>query len=49
MIDLNYKPKPKATDSKNEDTPMGILILSLSPFAFLFWLVITASFLHGIY
>ena len=47
MIDLNYK--PKSTDSKNEDTPMGILILSLFPFAFLFWLVLTASFLHEIF
>ena len=47
MIDLNYK--PKKTESKNEDLPMGVLILSLIPFAFLFWLVLTASFLHGIY
>ena len=48
MIDLNYK-KPNNAANKNEDLPMGVLILSLLPFAFLFWLVLTASFLHGIY
>ena len=47
MIDLNYK-KPSNTENK-DDVPMGVLILSLLPFAFLFWVVLTASFLHGIY
>lgn len=47
MIDLNYKPKNK--QSKDEDLPMGVIILSALPFAFLFWLVLTASFLHGIF
>ena len=47
MIDLNYK-KPE-TKVQEEDTPLGIQILVLIPFAILFWAVLTAAFIHGIY
>ena len=47
MIDLNYQPKKKKTE--DEDVPMGVLIISLLPFAVLFYVVLTASFLNGIY
>lgn len=35
MIDLNYK-KPE----EKQDEPVGIIILTLLPFAWLFWLLI---------
>lgn len=35
MIDLNRKPK-----QAEEDTPLGIIIMSLMPFAWLFWFLI---------
>ena len=47
MIDLNYQPKKK--EEKEEDVPMGILIISLLPFAVLLYVVITTSFIHGIF
>lgn len=46
MIDLNYKPRKQKTE---DDAPMGLVILSLLPFAVLVYIVITASFLHGIF
>lgn len=46
MIDLNYKSKKSEPE---KDVPIGAIILSLLPFAVLFWVVMTASFLHGIY
>lgn len=36
MIDLSYKPKQK----KEEDMPLGGIILTLMPFAWLFWYLI---------
>lgn len=36
MIDLNYKPRTK----KEEDTPVGVIILVMLPFAVLFWTLI---------
>lgn len=36
MIDLNYKPKRK----KEEDTPAGIIIMAMMPFAWLFWFLV---------
>lgn len=36
MIDLNYKPKKK----KEEDTPVGIIIMTMMPFAWLFWALV---------
>ena len=47
MIDLSYK--PKSEKKQEEDEPMGKLILSLLPFALLLYVVLTASFLHGIF
>ena len=48
MIDLSYK--PRKDDRKNEDdAPMGLVILAVIPFAVLLYVVLTASFLHGIY
>ena len=48
MIDLSYKPK-KDKEKKEEDR-IGIKeILLLTTFAILFWLVLTESFIHGIY
>lgn len=35
MIDLNLKKQ-----EKEEDTPLGIVIMALMPFAWLFWLLI---------
>ena len=45
MIDLNHKSKKP---EQEKETPVGVIILSLLPFAVLFYVVITASFLHGI-
>lgn len=45
MIDLNYKPKKEP--KKEEDAPMGSLILCLFPFAIFFWVLLTASFVGG--
>ena len=36
MIDLNRKPK----QAEEEDTPLGIMIMTLMPFAWLFWFLI---------
>ena len=47
MIDLNYQPKKKKDEE--EDVPMGILIISLLPFALLFYIILATSFIHGIY
>jgi len=47
MIDLNYK--KQETKKQEEDTPLGIQILVLMPFAILFWAILTASFINGIY
>ena len=46
IIDLSYKPKKK--EEKKEE-PTGFLILSLFPFALLLYIVLTASFLNGIF
>lgn len=47
MIDLNYKPrKPK---QQEQEPPMIVTLIVLTPFAFLFWVLLTASFLHGIF
>ena len=46
MIDLNYKPKQEKTEDK---AGMGLVILSLLPFAVLVYIVLTASFLNGIF
>lgn len=35
MIDLNRKP-----EQAEEDTPLGIVIMALMPFAWLFWFLI---------
>lgn len=35
MIDLNRK-----TKKQEDDTPLGIVIMALMPFAWLFWLLI---------
>ncbi len=47
MIDLSYKKPEKKTES-NTDYPPIFQFLLLLPFAVLFWVVLTASFLHGI-
>ena len=45
MIDLNYKPK-----KDKEEEKFGIIeFLILIPFAILFYIVLTASFINGIY
>lgn len=46
MIDLNMKPKP---EKQEEDAPMGVVILFSIPFAILFWILLTASFIGGIF
>ena len=46
MIDLNYKPKK---EEPKEELPFIAQIALLLPFAILFWVVLTASFLNGIY
>ena len=47
MIDLNYARIKK--EEKKEEEPMGLQLLLLSPFAILFWWILTQAFLHGIY
>lgn len=37
MIDLNMKPK------KQDEEPLGMIILALMPFAALFWVLIEAG------
>ncbi len=46
MIDLNYKPKK---EEKEKELPLIFQLFILSPFALLFWIVLTTSFIHGIY
>lgn len=48
MIDLNYR-KQNSQEHQEEDWPLGVQILVLMPFAVLFWAILTASFIHGIY
>ena len=48
MIDLN-KQNNSNREQKTDDTPIGIVILGTIPFVILFWAVLTASFLHGIF
>ena len=47
MIDLNYKSKKQKEEPK--DPPFVVQLFLLMPFAFLLWVLLTASFLHGIY
>lgn len=47
MIDLNYKPKKEEPEEK--ELPFICQMFILLPFAVLFYVVLTASFLHGIY
>lgn len=47
MIDLNYKPKKKKEEPK--DPPLIVQAFLLAPFALLFWAVLTAAFINGIY
>ena len=46
MIDLNMQRKP---EKEEQDPPMGVMILALLPFAALFAVIVTVSFLNGIY
>ena len=46
MIDLNYKPKKK---EEPKEPPFAVQMFMLMPFAILLWVVLTASFLHGIF
>lgn len=46
MIDLNMKPKP---EPKEAETPVGVVILFSIPFAIFFWILLTASFIGGIF
>lgn len=46
MIDLNLARKK---EEKKEEEPMGLQLLLLSPFAILFWVILTKAFLHGIF
>ena len=46
MIDLSYQPKKK---EEKEETPTGLLIIGLIPFAVLFYVVLTTSFIYGIF
>ena len=46
MIDLNYKPRKKEEPEK--ELPSIFQFFLLVPFAVLLWVVLTASFLHGI-
>ena len=50
MIDLNKQNNSNSNrEQKTDDTPIGIVILGTIPFVILFWAVLTASFLHGIF
>ena len=46
MIDLNYKPRK---EEPKEDESLGMMIVTLLPFAVLFYVVLTGAFLHGIF
>ena len=48
MIDLNKQTSSREQKTEDE-TPIGIVILGTIPFVILFWAVLTASFLHGIF
>ena len=45
MIDLNRKPKKE----EQKELPVAAQIFLLLPFAFLLWLILTTSFINGIY
>lgn len=45
MIDLSYKPRKE----KPKEEPLGLVILGLLPFAVLFYVVLTAGFMNGIF
>lgn len=47
MIDLSYKPKKEKEEKK--ECPLIVEIIVLLPFAFLLWLVLTTSFINGIF
>ena len=49
MIDLNYKPKKSTEQQEQGEPPLIVTFLMLLPFGFLFWVLLTTSFLHGIY
>ena len=44
MIDLNRKQPEK----KEEETPLGIVILAMMPFALGFWWILTQGLIHGL-
>lgn len=47
MIDLNYhKPQP---EKEEKETPLGIVVLAMLPFAGLFWLIMTTGMINGIF
>jgi hypothetical protein len=47
IIDLSYK--PVETKQKDDEPPMIVELLLLSPYALLLWAVLTKAFLHGIF
>ena len=47
MIDLSYKPKKE--EPKEKELPLIAQLFLLLPFSFLLWVVLTASFINGIY
>ena len=48
MIDLSYKPR-KPKQQQEQEPPMIVTLIALTPFAFLLWVLLTGSFLHGIF
>lgn len=45
MIDLNRHPTKR---KEEEETPLGIVILALMPFALGFWWILTQGFINGL-
>jgi hypothetical protein len=43
ITDLSYKPKRKDTNTEHQDPPMGVMILTLLPFAYLFYRILLAG------
>ena len=47
MVDLSYKAKKQ--DEKEKELPLIAQMFLLSPVAFLLYIILTTSFIHGIY
>ena len=49
IVDLSWEDQQPKAKKAEEDEPMGLVILSLLPFAVLFWWIFTQGFINGIF